>query len=126
MILDIGDILNSLFGLFGIGILLGFVLVMFLFYVLFLKWGISRVHGKENNFGNAFITALLSYVCGYIPCGCFLSAYIISTRHKVSYGNGILAIILAAIIPLILFIIFIVVFILLTIGFPAFFAMFGF
>ena len=125
MILDIGDIINDLIGLFGIGIALGLVLVMFIFYVLCLKWGIKKVNGKDNDFGSAFITALLSYVCSAIPCGCFLSAYIISTRHKVDYGKGLLALILAAILPLIIAIIFLVVFIMLTIGFPALLTMLG-
>jgi len=125
MILDIGDILNSLLGVFGIGITLGLVLVMFIFYVLCLKWGIKKVDGSDNEFGSAFITALLSYVCSAIPCGCFLSAYIISTRHKVTYGKGILALILAAILPLIIGLIAMVAVVMLTIGFPAFLALFG-
>ena len=125
MILQLGDILNDLLGVFGIGIALGLVLVMFIFYVLCLKWGIKKVNGKDNDFGSAFITALLSYVCSAIPCGCFLSAYIISTRHKVDYGKGILALILAAILPLIIGLIAIVVIIMLTVGFPAFLAIFG-
>ncbi|QEE14650.1 hypothetical protein DSAG12_00463 [Promethearchaeum syntrophicum] len=125
MILQIGDILNELLGLFGIGIILGIFFGGFLIYVLCLKWGINRVKGKENDFGSAFITALLSYVCSYIPCGCFLSAYIISTRHKVSYGNGILALILAGILPILLGLIIIVIIIVLTIGFSGFLAIFG-
>ncbi len=125
MILQIEDILLALFDLFGIVLSLGILLVGFIFYVLCLKWGIKKVDGSDNEFGSAFITALLSYVCSAIPCGCFLSAYIISTRHKVTYGKGILALILAAILPLIIGIVIMVVFIMLTIGFPAFLAMFG-
>jgi len=124
--LDIFNDLYGLFGLVGILIFVGFLVVGFIFYVLSLKWGIKRVNGSDNEFGSTFVTAILSYICSGIPCGCFLSAYIISTRHKVSYGNGILALILAAILPLIIVIIFTVVAIMLTIGFPALFAMLGF
>ena len=129
MILQWIDILNDLYGLFGlVGIFIfgGFLLVGFIFYVLSLRWGIKKVNGQDTEFGSAIITAILSYVCSAIPCGCFLSAYIISTRHKVSYGNGILALILAAILPLIIVILFTVVAIMLTIGFPALLAMLGF
>ena len=125
MILQLEDLLNALVGAFGIGITLGMVLVMFIFYVLSLKWGIKKVNGKENDFGSAFITALLSYVCSAIPCGCFLSAYIISTRHKVDYGKGILALILAAILPLLIGLIIMAVIILLGMGIPAFLSLLG-
>ena len=120
MMLQLGDILNELIGVFGFALAFGILLGMFLLYVLCIKWGIKKVDGSDNDFGSAFITALLSYVCSAIPCGCFLSAYIISTRHKVTYGKGILALILAAILPIIFAIIVVVVFIMLTIGIPAF------
>ncbi|MHA1510649.1 MAG: hypothetical protein ACTSRX_02900 [Promethearchaeota archaeon] len=125
MILQIGDILNELLGIFGIGILAGMVLVMFILYVLSIKWGIKKVDGTNNDFGSAFITALLSYVCSAIPCGCFLSAYIISTRHEVTYGKGILALILAALLPLIIGLIITVVFLVLTGGMAALLSIFG-
>ena len=123
--IDILDDLYIQFGILGIGILVGMLVVSFIFYVLCMKWGIKRVNGSDNDFGSAFITALLSYICSGIPCGCFLSAYIISTRHKVSYGNGILALILAAILPAIIAIVIFVVFIMLTIGFTELLALIG-
>ena len=126
MILQIEDILNALMGVFGIGILLGIVLIVLILYVLCIKWGIKKVDGKENDFGSAFVTALLSYVCLAIPCGCFLSAYIISTRHKVTYGKGILALILAALLPFIFGIIIMIVYLALTDGLTAFMQLFGF
>jgi len=126
MFIQIGDILESLFGVFYIGIILGFYLFIFILDVLCLKWGIKKVDGSELEFGSVFVTALLSFIVGTIPCGCFLSAYIVSTRHKVTYGKGILALILAALLPFIFGIIIMVVLIALTVGFTEFMSLFGF
>lgn len=126
MILQIEDLMETLIGVFGIGVMIGFYLVMFILSVLCLKWGIKKVDGSELEFGSVFITALLNFIISSIPCGCFLAAYIISTRHKVTYGKGILAMILAAILPLIIGIIILVVFVVLTIGISEFMALFGF
>ncbi|WP_371802736.1 hypothetical protein [Candidatus Lokiarchaeum ossiferum] len=120
------DMLNNLIGVFGIGIVIGMIVVSFILNVLCMKWGIARVDGKENEFGSVFVTTLLSFVCGLIPCGCFLSAYIISTRHKVTYGKGLLALILAGLLPIIVMIIIILIFVFATLGISEFMAIFGF
>ena len=126
MIMQYGDIINDLIAVFGVGMMIGIVVVAFVLNVLFMKWGINRVDGNETEFGSVFVTTLLSFVCGMIPCGCFLSAYIISTRHKVTYGKGILALILAGLLPFLIVAGIIIAFVFLTMGFDAFLGLFGF
>lgn len=96
---DFEGILAFLMGI-GIVIILAAVAVGFLLYAISLKIALGMVDGSDKDFGNVFITALLSYLVGYVPCvGCFLSVYIINSRHGISYGKGILAYLLAGLLP---------------------------
>ena len=93
--------IEALIATIGIGILLVGVAIGFVLYTISLLIALAIVGGTDKKFGTVFLTAILSSVVGAIPCGCFLSAYFINTRHGMSYGKGILTYLLAGLLPLI-------------------------
>ena len=96
---DLEGILAFFLGI-GVVIILAAVAVGFLLFTISLKIALGMVDGSDKEFGTVFITALLAYLVGYVPCvGCFLSVYIINSRHGISYGKGILAYLLAGLLP---------------------------
>lgn len=77
------------------------ILVGLILYVIPLKIALAMVDSSNNEFGTVFITALLSFLVAYVPCvGCFISVYMINTRHNISYGKGIVVYLIASLIPI--------------------------
>ena len=100
MIFQDFDAIMALFMSVGIGILIGAAVVGLVLYALCLMLSLKIVDGGKREFGTVFVTGLLSGLVGGVPCvGCFLSAYIINTRHDITYGKGLLAWIIAMLIP---------------------------
>ena len=96
---DFEGVLAFLLGI-GVVIILAAVAIGFLLYTISLKIALGMVDGSDKDFGTVFFTGLLSFLVSAVPCaGCFLSVYIINSRHGISYGKGILAYLIAGLLP---------------------------
>ena len=89
--------------------ILDFALIIGLIFVImlvvqgiFLGIGLGFVNGSNRELGSTFMTALLMSLVGLIPCvGCFISWYLIKTRHNVGWGGALAAWLLGGIIMII-------------------------
>jgi hypothetical protein len=96
---SIGDIWAWVLGLGVVWIVIS-VLVVFVLQTLFLSIGLKAVKGSDRKFGSVFVTALINWVCTFIPCiGCILQWVVINSRHKTGFGNAILAWLIAIVVP---------------------------
>jgi hypothetical protein len=87
----------------GLGALWIIIIIVLLFVLqtIFLMIGIKAVKGKERKFGNVFLTAIINWVCTFIPIiGCVLQWIVINSRHKTGFGNAILAWLIAILVPI--------------------------
>ena len=78
----------------------------------FMLIALAMTKGSDRGFGKVIVTTLLSYLCSYIPFGCFLSVYIIGQRHDQSYGKAFLTYIIAILLPIVIMVAIIVFFVL--------------
>lgn len=76
------------------------VLLVFALQTIFLMIGIKAVKGSNRKFGSVFVTALINWICTFVPIiGCILQWVVINSRHKTGFGNAILAWLIAIVVP---------------------------
>ncbi len=96
----IQDIWAWVVGLGAVWIIIS-VLIVFVLQALFLSIGLKAVKGSNREFGSVFVTALINWVCTFVPIiGCILQWIVINSRHKTGFGNAILAWLIAIVVPL--------------------------
>lgn len=83
----------------GVTIIIVLLLVVFVLQTCFLIVGLRAVESKHKDFGDVFVTSILCFVVGLIPClGCILQWVVIDSRHETGFGNAILAWLIAVIV----------------------------
>ncbi|MHA1111755.1 MAG: hypothetical protein ACTSRE_11680 [Promethearchaeota archaeon] len=76
------------------------VLIIFVLQTIFLTIGLKAVKGSNRKFGSVFGTALINWICTFVPIiGCILQWIVINTRHKTGFGNAIVAWLIAIVVP---------------------------
>ncbi|MGY5858876.1 MAG: hypothetical protein RTU63_05865 [Candidatus Thorarchaeota archaeon] len=109
------DYITSLLLIFGLIMIVGIVI-----QAIFLGVGLGFVNGENRELGTTFVTALLMGLVGLIPCvGCFISWYLIKTRHNTSWGGALVAWLLGGIIMIV------VIFVIILTFFSGIFALLG-
>lgn len=101
--MNIVDELMAWLGGLGIVVILifvGLIILSIILQVIFLRIGIKAAKGTKREFGTVFVTVLLVFLVGLIPCvGCFIAWWVISKRHDTSYGGGFLAWLISILVP---------------------------
>ena len=83
-----------------------FIIVFLVVGAIFLYIGVKAVKGKNDKFGEIFVTNLINLLVGWIPIiGCIIQMLVINARHETGCGGSIVAWLLAALLPYIVIIV---------------------